>query len=162
MVFEHQGEYPTQWKAIESIAGKLQVNHETLRQWVRRAEADGGHRPGLTSDEGARMKELERANRELRRAKEILRQQRLSSGRARPPVSEIVVLIHAYRTRFGVEPICRVLSEHGCPIAPNTFYSHKKRPPSARAVRDEYLKKEIRRLFATTSRSTEPTRCGPN
>jgi transposase len=73
MVFEHQDEYPTQWKAIESISAKLQVNHETLRQWVRRAETDAGQRPGLTSDERTRMKELERENRELRRANEILK-----------------------------------------------------------------------------------------
>ncbi len=73
MVFDHQGEYPTQWKAIESIAKKLQVNHETLRQWVRRAETDAGQRPGLTTDERARLKELERENRELRRANEILK-----------------------------------------------------------------------------------------
>jgi transposase len=73
MVFEHQDEYPTQWKAIESIAKKLSVNHETLRQWVRRAETDVGRRPGLTTDERARMKELERENKELRRANEILK-----------------------------------------------------------------------------------------
>jgi transposase len=73
MVFEHQGEYPTQWKAIESISKKLQVNHETLRQWVRRAETDAGQRPGLTSDERARLRELERENKELRRANEILK-----------------------------------------------------------------------------------------
>lgn len=73
MVLEHQGEYPTQWKAIQSISAKLKVNHESLRQWVRRAETDAGVRPGLTSDERARMKELERENRELRRANEILK-----------------------------------------------------------------------------------------
>ncbi len=73
MVFEHQDEYPSQWKAIQSIAEKLKVNHESLRQWVRKAETDAGQRPGLTSDERARMKELERENRELRRANEILK-----------------------------------------------------------------------------------------
>jgi transposase len=73
LVLEHQDEYPTQWKAIQSISAKLQVNHESLRQWVRRAETDAGFRPGLTSDERARMKELERENRELRRANEILK-----------------------------------------------------------------------------------------
>ena len=72
-MFEHQGEYPTQWKAIESIAKKLQVNHETLRQWVRKAETDAGQRPGLTTDERARMKQLEREVKELRRANEILK-----------------------------------------------------------------------------------------
>lgn len=73
MVFEHQDQYPTQWKAIESIAEKLQVNHETLRLWVRRAETDAGERPGLTSDERAKMKQLEREVKELRRANEILK-----------------------------------------------------------------------------------------
>src|SRR6516164_7076197 len=73
MVFDHEGEYPSQWKAIESIAAKLAINHETLRIWVRRAEPDAGQRPGLTTDERARMKELEKENFELRRANEILK-----------------------------------------------------------------------------------------
>jgi transposase len=73
MVFDHQGEYPTQWKAICAIAESLGVNHETLRVWVRRAETDTGQRPGLTSDERERIRDLERENRELRRANEILK-----------------------------------------------------------------------------------------
>ena len=51
MVFEHQDGYPSQWKAIESISAKLSINHETLRQWVRRAETDAGERTGLTTDD---------------------------------------------------------------------------------------------------------------
>src|SRR5438067_13870572 len=73
VVFDHQADYPSQRKAIESISGKLSINHETLRQWVRRAETDAGQRPELTSDERARMKDLERENKELRRANEILK-----------------------------------------------------------------------------------------
>jgi transposase len=73
MVFEHQGEYPSQWRAIVSIAEKLDVHRETLRVWVRRAEIDDGRRPGLTTDERARMRDLERENKELRRANEILK-----------------------------------------------------------------------------------------
>jgi transposase len=73
MVFEHQDEYPSQWKAIESISKELGVNHETLRKWVRAAEVDGGIRPGVTTEERSRIKELERENRELRRANEILK-----------------------------------------------------------------------------------------
>jgi transposase len=73
MVFDHQAEYPSQWKAIESISKKLSINHETLRQWVRRAETDTGQRPGVTSDERARIKALEREVKELRRANEILK-----------------------------------------------------------------------------------------
>ena len=73
MVFEHQGEYPSQWKAIESISEQLGVNRETLRNWVRRAEVDGGQRPGVTTEERDRIRELERENKELRRANEILK-----------------------------------------------------------------------------------------
>ena len=73
MVFEHAPEYDSQWAAIRSISEKFGMTAETLRIWVRRAETDEGLRPGLTSDERARMKELERENRELRRANEILK-----------------------------------------------------------------------------------------
>jgi transposase len=73
MVFEHQDEHPWQWAAICSIAAKFGISHETLRNWVRRAEVDEGLRPGLTSDERERLQALEREVRELRRANEILR-----------------------------------------------------------------------------------------
>jgi len=71
MVFEHAGEYPSQWQAIVSIAEKLDVHSESLRRWLRRAEVDSGGRPGLTTDERARMRDLEREVKELRRANEI-------------------------------------------------------------------------------------------
>ena len=73
LVLEHQGEYETQWAAIRSIAEKIGCSAEALRTWVRRAERDAGRRPGLTTDEQARLKALEREFRELRRANEILR-----------------------------------------------------------------------------------------
>jgi len=73
MVLEHQGEHGSQWAAIGSIAGKIGCTSETLRKWVRQAERDAGHRPGLTTEERQRLKELERENKELRRANEILR-----------------------------------------------------------------------------------------
>ena len=73
MVFEHQAEYDSQWAAIGSIAQKIGCTAETLRKWVRRAERDQGLRAGLTSGDRERLKALERENRELRRANEILR-----------------------------------------------------------------------------------------
>ena len=73
MVFEHAGDYDSQWSAIISIAGKIGCAPETLRKWIRRAEVDTGLREGLTSADRSRMKELEREIRELRRANEILR-----------------------------------------------------------------------------------------
>jgi transposase len=73
LVLEHQDEYPSQWAAICSIAAKFGISQETLRNWVRRAEVDEGSRPGLTSDERQRLRQLEQENRELRRANEILK-----------------------------------------------------------------------------------------
>ena len=73
MVFEHQAEYDSQWAALNSIAGKIGCTAETLRKWVRRAERDKGLREGLTSSDRERLMTLERENRELKRANEILR-----------------------------------------------------------------------------------------
>ncbi len=73
MVFDHAHEHPSQWAAIRSIAEKLGCRVESLRRWVRQAERDSGKRPGLTTDERQRLKQLERENFELKRANEILR-----------------------------------------------------------------------------------------
>jgi len=73
LVREHEREYPSQWAAITSVAQKMGCSGETLRHWVRQAERDDGVRPGLTTDDHQRLKQLERENRELKRANEILR-----------------------------------------------------------------------------------------
>ena len=73
LVRDHQAEYATQWAAITSIASKVGCAAETLRLWVRQAERNAEQRPGLTTEEQQRLKVLERENRELRRANEILR-----------------------------------------------------------------------------------------
>jgi transposase len=73
MVFEHASDYPSQWAAIKSIAEKLGCRVESLRRWVRQAERDTGKRPGLTTDERAELKRLQRENFELKRANEILK-----------------------------------------------------------------------------------------
>ena len=73
MVLDHQSEHASQWSAIRSIAEKIVCSGETLRHWVRQAERDRGVRPGPTTDERDRIKALERENRELRQANEILR-----------------------------------------------------------------------------------------
>jgi len=73
LVREHEGEYPSQWAAITSIATKCGMTPETLRKWVRNTEVDTGKRPGLTTEERQRLQTLERENRELRRANEILK-----------------------------------------------------------------------------------------
>ena len=73
MVLEHRGEYPSLWTAIESIAGKIGCVPQTLYTWLRQHEVDAGQRDGVSSIEAQRIKDLERENRELRRANEILK-----------------------------------------------------------------------------------------
>jgi transposase len=73
LVQEHRQEYPSEWAAITSIAGKLGVGREALRLWLRRIQVDQHQRPGVTTAERERIGELERENRELRRANEILK-----------------------------------------------------------------------------------------
>jgi transposase len=73
MVQEHRGEYPSLWAAVESIAPKIGCVPQTLLEWVKRTEIDAGSRPGTSTAEAQRVKELEREVKELRRANDILR-----------------------------------------------------------------------------------------
>lgn len=154
LVFEHEQDHESQWAAINSIAGKSGMTAETLCKWVRQAERDAGRRPGLSTEERERLGKLEKENKELRRANEILKAASAFFGpeldRRRKWWSPSSTTTES---AGGVEPICRVL-----PIAPSTYHASKKRLPSNRALRDEYLKVEIKRGGRPTSRSTEPER----
>ena len=98
--------------AVSRVAHQLGVGPESVRNWVKQAEIDKGERPGLTTEERRRLVELERENRELRRANE-------TSGARRPffaaeldgrrPTSEVTRYVDAHKDQYGVEPICRVL-----------------------------------------------------
>ncbi|WP_338895656.1 IS3 family transposase [Streptomyces sp. TG1A-60] len=133
--------------AIKRIADQLDVHPEALRGWVKRAETDEGIVPGTTSTDAARIAELEREVKELRRANAILKS---ASGFLRrgagPSTAMKVAYIDQYKETFGVQPICDVLSETDAPIAPSTYYAARTRPSSARSLRDEHLTEEIRRI----------------
>ncbi|MDN1907461.1 IS3 family transposase [Escherichia coli] len=150
MVLESQDEYDSQWAAICSIAPKIGCTPETLRVWVRQHERDtGGGDGGLTSAERQRLKELERENRELRRSNDILRQ--ASAYFAKVEFDrlwkKLMPLLDKLREQYGVGPVCSELH-----IAPSTYYHcqqqrHHPDKRSARAQRDDWLKKEIQRVY---------------
>jgi transposase len=73
MVLDHEGEHPSRWAAVTSIAAKIGCTAQTLNEWVKKAEVDRGVRAGIPTEVGERLKSLERENRELRQANEILR-----------------------------------------------------------------------------------------
>ncbi|WP_462202521.1 IS3 family transposase, partial [Frankia sp. CcWB3] len=102
----------------------------------------------MPTEVAARLAELGRENRELRRANEILKSASAFRGGARPPAPVVHDYIDQNKQKFGVEPICAVLKDAGVQVAPSTYYAAGKRPPSARAVTDEETLKEIRRIHA--------------
>ncbi|WP_434081930.1 IS3 family transposase [Escherichia coli] len=150
MVLESQDEYDSQWAAICSIAPKIGCTPETLRVWVRQHERDtGGGDGGLTSAERQRLKELERENRELRRSNDILRQASAYFAKAEfgPPLEKMMPLLDKLREQYGVGPVCSELH-----IAPSTYYHcqqqrHHPDKRSARAQHDDWLKREIQRVY---------------
>ncbi|MCK5884955.1 MAG: IS3 family transposase, partial [Alcanivorax sp.] len=149
LVQENRKEYPSLWAAVESIAPKIGCVPQTLLEWVKKSEIDAGQREGLTTDERERLKKLERENKELRRANEILKTASafFGPGGARPPIETLKRYIDHHRGEYGVEPICKVLE-----IAPSCYWRHvaERRKPelrSKRAKRDEELVVDIQRVW---------------
>ncbi|MCV7577540.1 IS3 family transposase [Micrococcus luteus] len=147
MTLEARQDPATRTGAFRRVGEQLGINPETLRNWVRQTEIDHGHRPGITTSEAARVAELEKENRELRRANAILRSaSAFFAADARDATALIVDYIDEHKHEFGVEPICATLSAAGTQIAPSTYYAAKTRPPSVRSLRDEQVLVEIRRV----------------
>ncbi|WP_432106172.1 IS3 family transposase [Streptomyces sp. bgisy091] len=151
MVAEVRPEYDTEWSAMKAVASKLGIGTtETLRKWVRQDQIDAGSRPGTTSEESAQIKAMKKEIAELKRERDPESRGVFLRGRARPATHTLVAFIDEHKGRFGgVEPICRVLTEHSCKIAPSTYYAHRKRQatPAARTVRDAVLKTLIKEAY---------------
>ncbi|MEL7685648.1 IS3 family transposase [Citromicrobium sp. WPS32] len=149
LVLDQESEHPSRWAAITSIAAMIGCSGHTLLEWVKKAEVNSGKRAGVPVEVADKLKALERENRELRQANEILRKASayFCPGGARPPVQAMTSFIDEHRGEYGVEPICRVL-----PIAPSTYHERfaQRRDPSRlspRAQRDEAMKPEVQRVF---------------
>ena len=150
MVLDHEHEHPSRWAAIVSIAAKIGCTAQTLNEWIKKAEVDGGKRAGVPTrcrgeaeGAGAREPGASAGQRDPAQGIGIF-----CDGGARPPVKDMIAFIDDHREVHGVEPICKVL-----PIAPSTYHDHvaKRADPaklSARARRDIALKPEIARVFA--------------
>jgi putative transposase len=148
LVFEHVSEYASEWEAIYAVASKLGVSGETLRGVGaagrdRCGRADGALERGdgrveVTAEGECRVASSERDPES--------RVGLLREG-ARPSTTALVAFITDCKDRFGVEPICTVLTDYGIKIAPSTYYAARSRPKSRRAVEDEKLMEEIQRVY---------------
>lgn len=147
MVLERVGEYPSRWAAVESIAAKIGCAAQTLHEWTKKAEVDGGKRPGVTSDvaeklrAGAREPRAEAGQGDPAQGVGVF-----CPGGARPAVQAMITFIDEHRGAYGVEPICRVL-----PIVPSVYHEHAARradpsrmPP---AKDDAELRQKVQRVF---------------
>ncbi|RMI27545.1 IS3 family transposase [Nocardia stercoris] len=155
LALERLDEYGSAYAAARAIGPMVDVHHETLRLWIKKA-LDDGPRPsalasaGLSSTERDELARLRKENRDLKQTNEILK---LASAffRAgtRPATPLIVGFIDEYRHVFGVESICRALTEHGVAIAPRTYRKARCRPPAARDVADALVENALRDLHGT-------------
>ena len=151
MVEEHREAHASEWAVLQSVAPKLGCTAETRRTWVRQAQRDAGHRPGLTTSERERLKELEREVRELKRANEILRkafayvaQAELDRRRTSPRWSSSSPTIAPWSGSSRSAPCCR------SPRRRTHRHRHQRTHPprrSARAQRDDQLRVEIQRVY---------------
>ncbi|WP_434098812.1 IS3 family transposase [Streptomyces mirabilis] len=151
MVAEVRPQYDTEWAAMKAVAQKLGIGTtETLRKWVRQDQIDAGARPGTASEESAELKRLKKENAELKRANDILKAAASFFAAELDRPHTLVAFIDEHKDRFGgVEPICRVLTDHDCKIAPSTYYAHHKRQaaPAVRTLRDAELKTLIKEAY---------------
>ena len=132
LVLDHEHEHPSRWATVVSVSAKIGCTAQTLLEWVKKAEVDSGKRAGVPTDMAEKLKALERENRELRQANEILRKASAYFAQAELDrrVEAMIAFIDDHREAYGVEPICKVL-----PIAPSTYHAHVAQRIDAASVR---------------------------
>ena len=144
---------------MKAISGRLGMNPETLRKWVRQTEIDAGEAPGVSSEERRALRELRRKNRELESAIEILKAATSFRARVQPASPLICEFIDEHCEKFGIVPICRALAVHGVQIAPRTYWAHRLAAASKRALWDTTITEILAGSYepgADTSRTNPP------
>jgi len=136
-VQEHRDDFGSEYEAIKAIAGRLGMNPETVRKWLRQAEVEAGQVDGTTTAAAREIRELKRKNAELEQTVAILKAATSFNACGESARNTD----HLYSRRRAscsgrVAPICRVLSQHGCQIAPRTFFAWARRAPSQRDLWD--------------------------
>src|SRR5205085_9687129 len=134
MVLDHERDYPSRWATVVSIAEKIGCSPPTLHEWVKKAEVDSGKRAGVSTEMADRLKALERENRELRQANEILRKasayfaQAELDRRSKPCSPSLTIIVGRMGSRRSARP-----------IAPSTYHAHmaKRRDPAKLSARAE-------------------------
>ncbi|WP_147061306.1 IS3 family transposase [Kozakia baliensis] len=145
MVLEEEKNHPSRWSAVMMIAPKLDIHPDTLSKWTRLHER--ANAPAVSDlPDREKIRQLERENRELRQANEILRKASayFCPGGTRPPVQAMTRFIEEHRQTYGVGSICRVLS-----IAPSAYYAYRARQknPCVRSQKDKERCDDIRRVW---------------
>ncbi|MGQ4601644.1 IS3 family transposase [Nocardia sp. R6R-6] len=137
LVVDHRDDYDSEWAAMKAVSARLGMTTETLRKWVRQAEIDRGDAEGTTTEAARTIREQKRKIAELEQTIEILSAATFFLRAGERPATEVICeFIAEHRVRFGVVPICRALTAHGCMIAPRTFHAWARRAPSKRALWD--------------------------
>ncbi|MBV8228969.1 MAG: IS3 family transposase [Planctomycetaceae bacterium] len=157
---EHRDDYDSEWAAMKAISGRLGMNPETLRKWVRQAEVDAGEAAGMSTEEKRELRELRRKCRELESTIEILKAATkfLRAG-VRPATPLICAFIDEHKDAYGVVPICRALAVRGVQIAPRTYWAHRSSAPSKRALWDTTITEILAGYYQPDSDGKRPPEC---
>ncbi|NAR31184.1 IS3 family transposase [Acinetobacter haemolyticus] len=153
LLLESEKDYPSTWAAITAIAPKIGCTPETLRSWLKKHHDQENPVKAEQLSDQQRIKQLERENKELQRANEILRKAAAFFGPSgtRPPTQIMVNFIHAHKAQYGVDAICKVL-----PIAASTYYrqldlSEHPEKRSKRDLQDQHDAKQIKQIWQESS-----------
>ncbi len=163
LMVEHREDDQSELAAITAVSKRLGMTAKTLRNWIRQHQVDDGQRDGISSDAAAEIRALKRRNAELEQTNPSRGNKFLRAGERQPPLTTSVCeFIASRRDRFGVAPICRVLTAHGVPIVPRTFHACVQRAPSKRALWDATITEILAGYYEPDEHGRRKPESGPD